>query len=165
LVIVITVVTPGPVPAEPPPPRLRLTDPCLQPIVQEGRAHSPSFRALLERVERTDVVVYVECTQLPSHLDGQLMFLTKAAGIRYVLVRIAWDRPLIRKVAILGHELQHALEVAANPDISSSETMAAAYERFGFARRTTERTDFDTVAAIITGQRVWRELIERADGD
>jgi hypothetical protein len=168
VLVVITVVTTQPLHAESGPdrPRLRVLDRRMSPMVQAGRDQSPSFRALVERLETTDVVVYVECTRLRRHLDGDLTFVSAAGGLRYLMVRLAWDLTLSRKIATLGHELQHVLEVAARPDIVSAQTMAVAYERFGFTRnRGVDRVDFDTVAAIDTGIAIWRELWRRSDGD
>ena len=168
LLIVITLVTSTPIRADPAPlpSRLRLTDARLRVIVELGRKESPLFRDLLDQLEGTDVVAYVQCARLRTGLDGELTFLTAAAGVRYVMVRIAWDLPLPRKIAILGHELQHALEIARSPDVVSAGTMAAAYGRFGFARnRGRDRVDFDSVAAIDTGMTIARELAERDDGE
>jgi hypothetical protein len=168
IVIVIALVTSMPIGADSAPahPRLRLPDRRMLPVVQAGRDSSPSFRALIERLETTDVVVYVQCARLRSRLDGELTFLAAAGGLRYVSVRIAWDLPLERRIAVLGHELRHALEVADNPDIVSAGTMALAYERFGFTRnRGFRRVDFDTMAAIDTGVTIARELADRANGD
>jgi hypothetical protein len=164
--IVITLVTSAPIRADPAPQtRLRLTDPRLRTVVDAGR-QSRLFRALTRQLEATDVVVYVQCARLPRHLAGDLTFLTAAAGVRYVLVRIGWDLPLSWKVAILGHELQHALEVARSPEIVSARTMAEAYERFGFVKsRGPVRTEFDTLAAIDAGTTIWRELAERDNGE
>jgi len=163
--IVITLVTSAPIRADPAP-RLRLTDPRLRLAVAAGRQQSPLFRTLTNQLEATDVVVYVQCARLPGHLAGDLSFMTAAAGVRYVLVRIGWDLPLPRKIAILGHELQHALEVARSPDVVSARTMAAAYERFGFVKsRGPERTEFDTLAAVDAGATIWRELAEWDDGE
>jgi hypothetical protein len=147
-------------------PRVRLSDRRMLPVVDAGRDRSPSFRALIEQLDATDVVVHVQCARLRSRLDGELTFLAAAGGLRHVLVRIRWDLPLDRTIAVLGHELQHALEVARNPDIVSAATMARAYERFGFARhRGFDRVDFDTMAAIDTGVTIARELADRATGD
>ena len=167
LLILITLVTSAPIRADPArAPRLRLADPRLRAVVEAGRQQSPSFRALVDQLEDTDVVVYVQCAALRTGLAGDLQFLTAAAKLRYVLVRIGWDLPLPRKIAILGHELQHALEVARSPDVVSAATLAAAYERFGFTRnRGSDRADFDSAAAIDTGIAIWRELAERDDGE
>jgi hypothetical protein len=165
--MVITLVTSPPVGADGPAhARLRIPDRRLLPVVEAGRQQSASFRALIERLEATDVVVYVQCGALRPRLDGELTFISAVGGLRYVLVRIAWDLTLPRKIAILGHELQHALEVADNPDIVSARTLARAYERLGFTtQRGFGRVRFDTVAAIDTGVTIWRELADRANGD
>ena len=143
-----------------PKPRLRITDRHVRSLVADGVVHSPFFRALVDQLERSDVVVYIRCGRLPSRLDGQLTFVSAAGGLRYVLVQIAWDRPAQRKIAILGHELQHALEIAALPAIVDQPSMVREYARIGFER---ERgidvvTRFDTTAAIEAGERVWKEM-------
>jgi hypothetical protein len=111
-------------------------------------------------------VVYVQCARLRSHVEGELTFLAAAGGVRYVMVRLAWHLTTHRKIAILGHELQHAIEIADRPEIVDSRTLARAYEKFGFTRRAgPSRVDFDTAAAIGTGDTIWREMSLRADGD
>ena len=134
-------------------------------LVQAGREESPSFSALVDRLGTTDVVVYVQCARLRSHVDGELTFLSAAGGLRYVVVQVAWHLPRLRKIAILGHELQHAIEIAERPEIVDSTTLARAYEQFGFTRRAGSRVDFDTAAAIRTGTMIWREVTLRSEGD
>jgi hypothetical protein len=146
-------------------PTLRPMDAQTRGLVQAGREQSPSFSALVDRLAATDVVVYVTCARLRSHLDGELTFLSAAGGLRYVVVRLAPHLNRQRRIAILGHELQHALEIAERPEIVDSTTLARAYEQFGFTRRVGSRVDFDTAAAIGTGHTIWREVTLRADGD
>lgn len=168
MLIVITFVTSAPVRADPAPPqpRLRLTDSRLLAVLEVGREESPLFRGLVDQLDATDVVVYIQCTRLRTGLDGDLTFLTKAAGVRYVMVRLAWDLPLPRKIAILGHELQHALEIARSPEVVNAATLAVAYGRIGFTRRRGhDRVDFDSLAAIEAGMAISRELAERDDGE
>jgi hypothetical protein len=146
---------------EEPKPRLRVTDRHVRALIADGAAQSPFFRALIGQLERSNVVVYVRCGRLPSRLDGQLTFVSAAGGLRYVLVQIAWDRPAQRKIATIGHELQHALEIAALPAIVDQASLAREYQRIGFER---ERgielaTRFDTEAAVRAGERVWKELV------
>ena len=142
-----------------PKPRLRTSDAATRALLQRGIAASPSLRALVDHLERSDVVVYLQCTRLRSGLDGQLTFVSAAAGLRYVIVQIAWQLTPDRRIAALGHELQHALEVAAHPAIVDQASMKDAYSRIGFEReRASSGTAFDTAAAIRTGERVWKEL-------
>ncbi len=151
---------------EEPKPRLRPMDSRIRSLLEEGLAHSPSLRALVERLSRADVVVYLKCGNLPSRLDGQLTFVSAAGGLRYVLVQLAWDRPVARRISALGHELQHAVEISEHPSIVDRASLAREYSRFGFASESTgDATAFDTAAANETGHRVWRELagFESAD--
>jgi hypothetical protein len=146
-----------------PKPRLRITDPQLQALLQRGVEQSPSLRALIDRLDRTDVVVYVQCARLRSGIDGQLTFVSAAAGLRYVIVQIAWQLPPPRRIATIGHELQHALEVAAHPAIVDQPSMKEAYGRIGYERERISRgAAFNTAAAVHAGERIWKELTGNA---
>jgi hypothetical protein len=144
--------------ANPDKPRLRFLSTHVAELVDRGEQSSPVFRRLANRLRESDVVVYIECTQVRTGLHGQLTFLSAAAGLRYVLVRINWTLDARTQIAILGHELQHAVEIADHPDIVSAQTLAAAYTRFGIRRGGIERQNFDTGEAVLAGRRVWSEL-------
>jgi hypothetical protein len=141
-------------------PRVRATDARLDALLHAGLAGSRSLRELVERLNGADVVVYVRCARLPSHIEGQLTFVSAAGGWRYVLVQIALGRTLRRTIATLGHELQHAVEIAEHPAIVDSASLARAFGGFGFAREGVRGngTAFDTAAAIAAGNQVWQEL-------
>jgi hypothetical protein len=141
-------------------PRVRPLDPSLTEIVDAGSHRSSTFHALLDRLEAGDVIVYLQYGHLPSGLQGRLTFLTEAAGLRYVMVEVARELDAPRLIAIVGHELQHAVEVLQQPQIVSPATFASAYERSGFKRRqfADGAVGFDTHAAVDVGRQVWREL-------
>jgi hypothetical protein len=148
-------------------PRLRPLDAEMRELVRVGFQLSPSLRALAEQVERSDVVVYLKVGRLPQRMDGQLTFLSTAAGLRYVMVEIAWERSEVRRISTLGHELQHVLEIAERPDIVDAESMARAYSHFG-VQRERQRTGwqaFDTDAAMDAGLQVWKEVTGAAAAD
>ena len=144
-------------------PRVRALDPRLADIVDAGLRQSPTFHSLVDRLEEGEVVVYLRATTLVSPLQGRLTFMSNVAGRRYVLIEVARDLDVPRMIAMVGHELQHAVEILDAPDIMDSSTMAAAYERWGFRQRNTgdRRIGFDTAAAVLAGRQVWRELAER----
>lgn len=148
-------------------PRLRTADRRLRALVEEAVARSPSLRALVGRLQRSDVVVYLRCEALSPRLDGRLTFVSAVGGFRYVLVHLAAERSPLRKMAALGHELQHAVEIAERPEIVDHASLARAYASFGFERRA-ERyavTAFDTVAAVAAGEQVRREITHTFAGD
>jgi hypothetical protein len=149
------------------PPRLRTVDRRVRALLHDAVARSPSVRALVERLERSDVVVYLRCEALPPHLDGRLTFVSAVGGFRYVLVHLAAERSPLRKMAALGHELQHAVEIADRPDIVDQASLARAYAAFGFERRSGHFavTAFDTLAAVAVGEQIRKEITDSSVGD
>jgi hypothetical protein len=143
-------------------PRLRTIDRHIRALLDAGLGRSPSLRALVQRLAGGNVVVYLKCAQLSSRLDGQLTFVSAAGGFRYVVVHLASDRPWHRQIAALGHELQHAVEIAELPEIVDHAALARAYSRIGFARVPGQHAvrSFDTLAAIAAGEQVRRELAQ-----
>jgi hypothetical protein len=139
--------------------RIRTLDAHLHGLLEQGVRESPTFRALAARVEQSDVIVYlVPDVSPPSGVAGRLTFLSATGGVRYVAVRL---RPLgssVREVAMLAHELQHAVEIAENASIVDDETLARQYLRIGLAKPVPRATAFDTRAAIDAGYQVHREL-------
>ena len=140
--------------------RVRPLDPSVKAVVEAGRHRSPTFQALIHRLEGGDVVVYLQYAQLRSGIHGRLHFLSAAAGLRYVLVELSRGLDAPRLIAIAGHELQHAVEILEQPEIVDRATFGIAYERSGFKRRDFPDggIGFDTAAAIVTGRQVWREI-------
>lgn len=63
---------------------------------------------------------------------------------------------LTQRLALLGHELQHALEVAGNPGIRDRASFLQYYEQVGI--RHLDPKVLDTEAARQTGERVKQEL-------
>jgi hypothetical protein len=141
-------------------PRVRTADRHLRALVDAGIAQSASLRALVARLEAADVVVYLRCAPLPAGLDGQLTFVSAVGGLRYVLVQVAGGHAAHRTISTLGHELQHAVEIAERPAIVDGASLAREYGRFGVPGVAAGRraTAFDSAAAIDAGQRIWREL-------
>jgi hypothetical protein len=67
-----------------------------------------------------------------------------------------------RQLALIAHELQHAVEVAAAPHVVDVATLAQEYERIGHAtRHRVEMRSFETLAAIAAARRVLAELAGR----
>jgi hypothetical protein len=139
---------------------VRSTDPSLRAQIRDARAASPTFRRLIARLERSDVIVYVtRHYDMSPTLDGQITFTASAGGVRYLNIRLAWDLPPQRLAATLAHELQHAVEIADAEDVVDEASMARAYARMGEPAAINARAyqAFETREAIDIAQRVWRE--------
>lgn len=148
-------------------PRIRTADVRLRSLITEGSATSPTFRALVDRLQQSDVVVYVQCDPQWSSRQGggRLTFVSSAGGFRYVVVRMGWLPSRAQQIAMLAHELQHAAEIAGTPAIVDAASLAREYRRMAGAREVSRpgpSIAFDTDAANAAGETVLLE-INRSD--
>ena len=136
---------------------VRGASPAINLLIARGMDRSPTFKRLIEQLNQTDVVVYIETNvQLPVGIEGRLMFMTSAGGVRYLHAQVTAGLGFESLIAITGHELQHALEVAATPSVRCGNTMRALYQRIGIRAGAEDR--YDTVEAQAAGRRVRAEL-------
>jgi hypothetical protein len=95
------------------PSNIRCESDSLREALRLGLTDSPTFRATAEELARSNLIIYLETnTILPHGLQGMLSLVTTAGGFRYVRISI---RPGLRSnvlVAMIGHELRHAVEIA-----------------------------------------------------
>jgi hypothetical protein len=137
--------------------RVRATDARLQSLLGEGLHRSRTFASLLTALSRTDVIVYVESVMtLPKNTMGRLAMMPMAGDFRYLRVQIRADLSRREAIALIGHELQHALEIADATEVRDSTALIGLYERIGHAGDG-EHT-YDTDAAQDAGRTVRREL-------
>jgi hypothetical protein len=69
---------------------------------------------------------------------------------------------MLTRLAILGHELQHAAEIADSADAVDDQSVEQLYQRIGFQMSESAR-QFDTAAARQMGERVLEELRSRPE--
>jgi len=115
---------------------------------------SAVVRALVERLEASNVIVHIEATRtLPLGIGGTTRFVTSRGGYRYLRITIGTDLAPKLRSAILGHELKHACEVADSA-ANDVESMRELFENEGHRAG----QYFETRAAIQTEMRVRMEL-------
>ena len=140
-------------------PHLRSDDPDLIAAIATATDGSPTFRDLLDRLNRSDVVVYVKFDRgAGADLAGRTTFVSAAGGRRYL--RIAIDRRYFgcQRLGILGHELRHAVEIAEDASVTGDASLAALYREIGFRSGQEHEDRFDSIAAIDAGHQVQREI-------
>ena len=110
-------------------------DPWIEGLLVSGYAASPTFKAIVDRVQRADVIVHVE----PRMADR--------AGVAAA-------------IALLGHELEHASEVAADASVVDRDSFELLYLRIGDGpcRGTTGARRYDTKAAREATRQILAEL-------
>jgi hypothetical protein len=139
---------------------VRALDPRVREWIRIGGSHSPTFRALLDRLTASDVIVYLEIVdQISSGADGHTIFVAGAERVRYLRIQLTGRARPVESVALLGHELQHAVEVADAPCVRNPEGFAALYRRDENGSR-----QLDSVAARAAGRRITDELASRPSG-
>jgi hypothetical protein len=137
--------------------RVRTTDARLQGLVAEGLNRSPTFAGLVAAINRTDVIVYIESVlTLPKNTIGRLTMMPRAGECRYLRVQIRADLTRRETIALIGHELQHALEIGDAAEVRDTTSLIQLYERIGHVSGGAHA--YDTNAAQDTGRTVRREL-------
>jgi hypothetical protein len=138
-------------------PAVRSRSPLASAALEYGLKHSPSLQALVDSLQDTDVVAYIDSDIRPrSDIWGHTSFIAKAANCRYLRVEITAHVNLGQAAALLGHELQHVYEIATHPEVVDDETLSAMYQQFGKPSR--YENSYDSVAAIEMGTRIAAEI-------
>src|SRR5262249_17422989 len=89
----------------------------------------------------------------------QVSFISAAGGRRYLHLAVDPKYAGCRLIALLGHELQHVVEIADEPSVVDERSLAAYYRRIGFSRWGWDAESFESQAAIDVGRRVMREVL------
>jgi hypothetical protein len=141
-------------------PRIRPQDPRITQVLKEGAARSATFKALVDRIEASNVIVYVAVNpSLRASLSGALTWMTQAGDFRYVRASISPEMTFDHMIASVAHELQHAVEVIEDETVIDERTLVALYRRIGLPSRAAGPSGWDTEAAQRTGTQVRRELV------
>ena len=109
--------------------RLRAADPKAAALLATGAARSATFKAIVDMIERSDLITYVETRPLTR--PGQLQFLVASPVCRHVRVSVRVPGLVTDQIAWLAHELWHAVEIAGAPDVSDQASLQRFYGRIG----------------------------------
>ena len=140
--------------------KLRPQDARIVLAIKEGSARSATFKALIDRIEASDVIVYVAINPLiKSTLSGALTWMTSAGEFRYVHASIAPDLPFDQMISSIAHELHHAVEVIEDASVVDEKSLVAMYRKIGLPSRAAGSSGWETLAAQRTGTQVRRELV------
>ena len=123
-------------------------------LLRAGVARSATFRAIVETLEGSDLIIYIEAR--PIRLPGQFQFLAASPGCRHVRVSVRTPGLDTEQVAWLGHELWHAVELAEAPDVRNQAGLLRLYQRIGMAGAS------GTTAEPTKAQEVWTTVLYEA---
>ena len=139
-------------------PRVRSTNSTIAALVARGSEWSATLRQVVDLIDATDGIVYVEPGRCRRSVRACLALTVQVAGPNRIL-RIVVDprKPDCDLIASIGHELWHAIEVLREPSITNDAALFFFYVREGRTRRTVESA-WETHAAVETGYAVRTEL-------
>ncbi|HEX6464311.1 MAG TPA: hypothetical protein VFZ98_07660 [Vicinamibacterales bacterium] len=140
------------------PDHVRVLDCRLAGAVADAAGRSATLNDLLQRVQRSDGLIFI--TPLPptgpaAKLLGGFSHDVSVAGSYRVMRIVVQKNTDDSAMAIVGHELRHALEVLEMSSARTEAEVDALYERLGW--RTSAHT-VETQAALDAGHTIAREL-------
>lgn len=139
-------------------PHVRAADGVARGVLEQAARRSPTIARQIAALQETDTIVIVE-TGYHSSLNGLACVLAATPGARYLRVRLRIPNDMSGLIRTLGHELQHALEIAGLPEIRDGASLAIAYARMGI--RLEREGQYETASARSTGTQVALELGRR----
>jgi hypothetical protein len=139
--------------------RVRTSSDTVLAALDWGVKYSRIFRGLIDMINATDGMVYVDEGTCGHSVRACLMLDVTLAGPHRVL-RIRVDRRKAQGCALVGviaHELYHAIEVLRDRGVRSSHEMFSLFDRLGV--RSGDR--FETTGAVRAGLDVGREACRK----
>lgn len=123
--------------------------------LQRAISGSALVRGLARALLDTDVIVHLQMAPvLPNNLGGTTSFVVSRGGVRYVRTTISTALSPEARAAMLGHELQHALEIAA----SGAHDVASLRQWWDANGYRTSGHYYESAAALRVEQEVREEL-------
>ena len=160
LVMVLTLFKPGIVTTEAIRRVRDLGDAQIAQLINEGIHMSPTFRSLVEMIDATNGIVYVQRGNCARGARACLVGAIQVAGPSRILrVLVKFPRERRELIAAIGHELHHAADVLANPAVTTTERM---FFHFLNERQSMSIMGrFETIEAVRAGMQIEDELRAR----
>lgn len=135
--------------------RVRTDHPVLATLIERAALQSATVRALMERIHRTNGIVYVLLGRCGRSVQACLPYtMTLAGDSRILKVIVGRLEPDADAIASIAHELQHAVEVLEEPAIRTGASMYLYYLSNGSKRGDV----FETPAAVAVGRITRQEI-------
>jgi hypothetical protein len=137
--------------------RVRCLDREARRLMEVAMAASPTFARVVIDLQSTDLIVGIETDVLNKKgLKGEARIAAATPVVRHVRIRIGIPGVQASLISVLGHELQHAMEIASAPDVRDAATLRTHYLRIGY--EPTGQGYYETDAALETGREVSAEV-------
>lgn len=125
-------------------------------LIQQAGQRSATFRGLVETIEASDTIVFVEEGLCGHGVRACFVSVTGTNRYRYMQVvvdtrrKADWDL-----MGSIGHELRHTIEVIAEPAVRDNSSKFFLYQQIGTLGTASAR---ETQAAVEAGNNVRAEV-------
>lgn len=131
--------------------------------LREAQHRSPTVRRLVERIEQSDVIVYLDINRaLAPNVAACLTWMAATDSRRIVRASFRMHLGMNDAIAMVAHELQHVVEVIDHPEVRSTETLLDLYTRIGHPTGT-DGMRWDTADAVALGTLARLEAVNGFD--
>jgi hypothetical protein len=138
---------------------IRTVDRQLMDAVHRGVTRSPTFKQLVDRLLDSDVIAYLERgDSLPHGIGGDVTFIAVGGEWRYIRVRIGREMSRDQRIAMLGHEMRHVVEIAEAPAVVGAASLSKLYGHP--VVRSAGRDQYESRQAVAAQTQVARELAD-----
>jgi hypothetical protein len=139
--------------------RVRGEDPEIGTILRDAVDRSPAFRRLVETINATNGIVFIEHGQCRARLKACLLIsVTMAGSERLLHIHVDTRGDIGEVTGLIGHELQHASEALSEAGVTSGALLFAYFERIAGSPTASGQLEFETEAATRAGETVRREI-------
>lgn len=136
---------------------IRTSSPGLAALIRTGTDVSPTLRRLIESIEASDGIVYIEQGYCGNERIRACLAhrITITGENRMLYVFVDDSRAKVHLLGAIGHELQHALEVLSDPTVRTGPAVERLYRTRGMQ----VNGAFETYEAMDVGHAVRKELV------
>jgi hypothetical protein len=137
-------------------PRVRSENRMIAQLIADTPAASVTFRGLVEAINGTNGIVFVESGQCGHGVQSCLTHIIHVAEPnRFLFIKVNLRRDCTELMGAIGHELHHALDVLRDPGITTTQDMFF-HPLHGMSMSSTGR--FERNAAVEAEMQIEREL-------
>jgi hypothetical protein len=144
--------------------RVRSTDGYMIALVRQGYEQSPTFRELVDTLQRSNVIVMVQPGMCAGgRIRSCLVSVSGSERDRHIRIRVD-PRHTIKSglIAAIAHELQHAVEIAEHVEVTNASGALELYRQIAFGRcHEGLSEECETERALVTERAVLIELLRR----
>ena len=140
--------------------RVKPADAEIRRLVVDGHLRSEVFRALMAELHQSNMIVTIQYGACGNGRIRSCVSDVQTDGRqRFVRVKVDTRTTDDRLIATIAHELQHAVEIARNPDVATSDAALALYRKIAVgACREALSEKCETQEALDVEARVNEEL-------